>query len=856
LQGVLDLQTVSGVVRGQVITVWRGTSLETLSNVGHVVDGRLLINVLPGEQLQIAVDSTSLNTGQFGFTLRLHGIPPHDQLAHAQQLEGTNITFQCNNLAATLEEGEVKPAFDSAGKTIWFSWVAPTTGRVTLIAPFFLRAAVFSDTDGNNLTRIETPPNTDFAFLGTAGGIYHFQLDTIPEAVGDFTVTLHFTTFGIPTNDDFENAIALESQYVEAWGALHGATAELGEPAHLDGVPFKSVWWLWQAPFDGDFSWRTEGSLNRDVMLAFYQGPAVEALTLVHKGTGFIRLYGKGGETYAIAAVLPIGVEGDVYLRLTGGVPGAPSTLPGNILRNPSFEEPGDLLAYWGLEPQRYMGYSYQPGGAHGGSWVAIPADVELYQDIETTPGHTYQIRLATFGQVANAWTETEVSFGGEVVGRLAYETSVSTYWHWATFTAVAQSSVSRLSIRNLSNYTGIDGVSVVSLDEPPTIITPPTSMSAYAGSSVNLLVGAVGPSPLHYQWLHNAQPITGATNKLLVLSGIEAGHEGEYRVQVRNFNGEVTSPPAVLTVIEVEAPEIILQPWGDAVVAGEYHVLTVVAEGAPISYQWLKDGNPLSGATNRVLVFPAIAMSDAGAYKVEVRNPKGTVLSREALVQVSATGEPGVLIWLANWTPEPGVGPDFVIYDADQITLLTGSQFVAQLYAGLTPDRLRPCGQPAGFLEGTLAGRISPAPILVPNISPGSEAYAQVRVWEAQYGASYEEARARGGRFGRSDVLRLTNVPGSPAAAFLDGLPSFSLRSGLPDFYVGRIEIAERHADGRIEWRLVGQTGFRYLVEKSAGDARWYPLVEIKIEEGSAYFVDSNPDSNQAIYYRARILD
>jgi serine/threonine protein kinase len=61
-----------------------------------------------------------------------------------------------------------------------------------------------------------------------------------------------------------------------------------------------------------------------------------------------------------------------------------------------------------------------------------------------------------------------------------------------------------------------------------------------------------------------------------------------------------------------------------------------------------------------------------------------------------------------------------------------------------------------------------------------GQFAEPQVRAWEVSHGATYEESRARGGRFGRSGVLHLQDVPGMPEASWLAGLETFSLNNGL----------------------------------------------------------------------------
>jgi hypothetical protein len=844
---------------GQQITVWKGATLEELSEVGFALDQyRLLVAARAGDELQLAADSTQANQGTYTYWVQFHAYPPNDAASQPQSIEGDHIEVHANNTAAGRDPGEALATHDAAGKTLWYTWVAPATGRATVsLWPYFARVAVYQANAQNQLLRAQVDTFADLAFLALAGTRYYLQLDSSEGDSGGLRFTLQLERFIRLPNDDFADAIFVDSYIVQARAHFHGATSEFGEPEQLDGIPFKSVWWTWQAPFRGEFTWHAGSSFHPEIVLAFYQGSSVDGLNLVVKGTRTVVLQAHRGVTYAIAMVVPVGIETDAGLVLTRAVHwGGPSTAD-NLLRNPSFEGPPDLLTHWTLNsPWGYGGYVNSPGAAHGQNWIVLPAEGEISQDISTIPGNTYQVELATFGEVADSWTETAVDFGNQRAGVFKYFNGQALHWRWATFTAIAQDTVTRVTIRNISNSTGIDALSVVSLDALPTILTSPASRSAYLGSTVSFLVGASGPEPLQYQWSHNGVPIPGATSKLLVLSNVRGHHAGQYQAEVRNLNGAVLSGQASLVVLEPQIPEIVLQPWGDTVVAGEYHAFVVVAEGAaPLTYQWFKDGEPLPGATNRVHVIPAAVEADAGSYHVVVTNLDGVASSMPATLKVQESSEPGVLVWLANWHPEPE-GPNFLVFDVDQSTRLSGNGFVAQIYAGPTPDRLRPCGLPSEFLTDAWAGRIAPRTVFVTTVRPGGDAFVQVRAWEASHGATYEESRARGGRFGRSGVLHLRDVPAVPEASWLAGLETFSLNNGLPEYFVGRIELANRLPDGTIEWRLFGQANFQYLIERSENGTSWSPMLQFTVQAEPVLFRDPHPSVEACVYYRARILD
>jgi sugar lactone lactonase YvrE len=88
--------------------------------------------------------------------------------------------------------------------------------------------------------------------------------------------------------------------------------------------------------------------------------------------------------------------------------------------------------------------------------------------------------------------------------------------------------------------------------------------------------------------------------------------------------------------IIVIVAPDIIQQPQNISVSAGQSFTLSVGVSGTPpISYQWLFQGNAISGATNSTLtVTNAQAVSD-GVYSVFIQNLAGSTNSSLARVRV-----------------------------------------------------------------------------------------------------------------------------------------------------------------------------------------------------------------------------
>src|SRR5258706_6039811 len=65
-------------------------------------------------------------------------------------------------------------------------------------------------------------------------------------------------------------------------------------------------------------------------------------------------------------------------------------------------------------------------------------------------------------------------------------------------------------------------------------------------------------------------------------------------------------------------APSISVQPQSQSVLAGAPVVFSVVANGTPApSYQWLKNGTPITAATSSTLNLGPVSVADAGTYRV-----------------------------------------------------------------------------------------------------------------------------------------------------------------------------------------------------------------------------------------------
>jgi pectate lyase len=119
------------------------------------------------------------------------------------------------------------------------------------------------------------------------------------------------------------------------------------------------------------------------------------------------------------------------------------------------------------------------------------------------------------------------------------------------------------------------------------------------------------------------------------------------------------------------DPPVITTQPVSQTVSAGANVTFTVAADGAAaLSYQWLKNGAAIAGATAASLTLTNVQAADAGAYRVVVSNAAGSATSATALLTVE-TGP---------------VAPGITSQPASQIVVVGGQASFTVIATGTAP--------------------------------------------------------------------------------------------------------------------------------------------------------------------------
>jgi len=227
---------------------------------------------------------------------------PPDYFECRPILTGSSISNVISNVGATREPGEPLHGGISTTNSIWYSWLAPSSGGVVVQAttssdfasPIL---AVYTGVNLASLTNVAfnfvpfSGNGSPFrkarvVFTATAGQVYQIAVDGVPappfwENQGNLTFTLTLTPPA--TNDFFQSATIIPGIYYEITnGTFVGASREATEPTHNTGNG-QTLWWTWTAPTNLNVSVvpirLTADAVSFPPAIGVYTGNSVGSLT-------------------------------------------------------------------------------------------------------------------------------------------------------------------------------------------------------------------------------------------------------------------------------------------------------------------------------------------------------------------------------------------------------------------------------------------------------------------------------------------------------------------------------------------------------------------------------------------------
>jgi len=265
------------------------------------------------------------------------------------------------------------------------------------------------------------------------------------------------------------------------------------------------------------------------------------------------------------------------------------------------------------------------------------------------SPGHDYQVQVFNFAPDGDPGLTTLSGTTPVTLSNLPGAAGVSTYGEFATGTFTANTTTEIFNWNGAgSSYTVIGSISV--RDVSAAAVIYPTNI-AYLGDTVTLAVQAQ-PGPTYYQWQtdggsrgaiwSNLSDANG-TNYSLNTSNLIVGSY-EFQVIVSNSTLNVTSSPAVLTVLAPSAPVILqnITPASAAPYLGQQAAFSAAFTGNhPITNQWQFSGDGgntftnLAGETNDTLSLSSLQAGNSGEYRLAAFNAFGSNSTSAATLMV-----------------------------------------------------------------------------------------------------------------------------------------------------------------------------------------------------------------------------
>jgi hypothetical protein len=217
----------------------------------------------------------------------------------------------------------------------------------------------------------------------------------------------------------------------------------------------------------------------------------------------------------------------------------------------------------------------------------------------------------------------------------------------------------------DLGRAISVDATLTVASPSFVTFTTQPRDTITFEGSNVSFFATVAQPFGVRYQWFKDGQPILGATNSSYFLSRVRLADSGSnFYVEATNSLGKVSSSVARLTVNVARVPQITRQPANLTAQLGERLALSVAASGSyNFTYQWLRDGTPIVGATDSIYFLPPARDADNGTrYSVIVTNVAGSTTSATATLTVAQLSAPTIRRQPADTTIVAGQAALFTV--------------------------------------------------------------------------------------------------------------------------------------------------------------------------------------------------
>ena len=221
---------------------------------------------------------------------------------------------------------------------------------------------------------------------------------------------------------------------------------------------------------------------------------------------------------------------------------------------------------------------------------------------------------------------------------------------------------VYEVEISNPAGKVTSDAVTLAANVSPVAIGVSTTSTNVAPGSTFGLTAKVAGSGPFSFQWFLNGVALEGQTNLTLIITNTAPEAAGWYTYTVSNaFGGSTLDISAGTEVRVVNLPYIESGPDDVLAILGRSASFEVVVRGTNrYSYQWMKEGEPINGATSSSYTIENPTAADVGQYSVAVANSEGTTWSSQASLTFAKL--PSITSQPQNTAAGPGESATFSV--------------------------------------------------------------------------------------------------------------------------------------------------------------------------------------------------
>lgn len=460
-----------------------------------------------------------------------------DDYANAIILSGNTGIITGNNRDATRSAGEPLHGGKPGGRSVWYRWTAPTSGRVTFStrgSAIDTLLAAYTGSALNNLTEVASDDDTlsegfftsALVFNATRGTTYSLAIDSLGESAGNYALSWVFTP-----------AAPLVPRLLEHPESQSRGPGERVELRVLAENAEEITWWFNGAPL--------ANATGSPLVIA--------ALEPRHVGT-YVALIRGGGQTVAShEAVVELGTQPDVH----------------------SYDKPEALLGAGG--PPAGGATLHGLAGGGGAPALLVSPGTPVHQSVNTRANTTQLGEQNHCGQITyrTGWLPLRTTADGSLVIRVVgseVAPVAAVYDGFDRQTALGCLHDGQLVVSGVQAFrlywlafgsTNESGGSmefeITTGSPPPLPQGSPTSLQLTLGQSLQLTPPAlpgINPAP-SYTWSLNGTNLPGPSTNQWNVPAVRAEDAGTYAVTLDNGIGRITYPVAD---VEVQAP-LEIQP-------------------------------------------------------------------------------------------------------------------------------------------------------------------------------------------------------------------------------------------------------------------------------------------------------